>query len=73
VTFDNIPTGSAVFIDANCLIYEATADPTYGPACRRLLDRIENKDLTGFTSAHVVAEMVHRLMTIGPRCCCPGR
>jgi len=64
VTFDDLPAGASVFIDANCLVYEATADPTYGPACRRLLERIENKEFTGFTSAHVVAEMVHRLMTI---------
>jgi predicted nucleic acid-binding protein len=64
VTFDNIPAGLAVFLDANCLVYEATADPTYGPACKRLLERIENKELPGYTSAHVLAEMAHRLMTI---------
>ena len=64
VTFDNIPAGLPVFLDANCLVYEATADPAYGAACRRLLERIENKELPGYTSAHVVAEMSHRLMTI---------
>ena len=64
MTFDNIPAGVAVFVDANCLIYEATADPSYGPACKRLFERIENKELTGYTSAHVLAEMAHRLMTI---------
>jgi predicted nucleic acid-binding protein len=64
VTFDNIPAGLAVFLDANCLVYEASADPTYGPACKRLLERIENKDLSGYTSAHVISEMAHRLMTI---------
>jgi predicted nucleic acid-binding protein len=64
VTFDDLLAGTDVFIDANCLVYEATADPTYGPACRRLLERIENNELTGFTSAHVIAEMTHRLMTI---------
>jgi predicted nucleic acid-binding protein len=64
VTFDDLPAGLAVFLDANCLVYEATADPTYGPACKRLLERIENKELSGYTSAHVLAEMAHRLMTI---------
>lgn len=64
VTFDSIPAGSAVFIDANCLIYEATAHPVYGPACQRLLERIENKEIAGFTSAQVLCEMSHRLMTI---------
>jgi predicted nucleic acid-binding protein len=64
VTIDKIPAGLAVFIDANCLVYEATADPTYGPACKRLLERIENKEFPGYTSAHVLAETAHRLMTI---------
>ena len=64
VTFDDLPAGAAVFIDANCLVYAAAAHPTYGAACDRLLERIENKELTGFTSAHVLAEMAHRLMTI---------
>src|SRR3954454_17853895 len=64
VTFDQISAGVAVFLDANCLVYEATADPTYGPACKRLLQRIENKELSGYTSAAVLAEMAHRLMTI---------
>jgi predicted nucleic acid-binding protein len=64
VTFDDILAGTAVFIDANSLVYAATADPQYGAACQRLLERIENKELQGLTSAHVLGEMVHRLMTI---------
>ena len=36
VTFDQISAGLAVFRDANCLVYEATADPTYGPAYTNL-------------------------------------
>lgn len=64
VTFDNIPAGLAVFLDANCLVYDATFDPTYGPACKRLLERIENKDLAGYTSAAVLAETAHRVMTL---------
>jgi predicted nucleic acid-binding protein len=64
VTFDDLLASSAVFLDANCLVYAATADPQYGPACQRLLQRIENTEITGFTAAHVLAEMAHRLMTI---------
>jgi predicted nucleic acid-binding protein len=64
VTFDAIPAGTPVFIDANPFIYAVTSDPQYGAACERLLQRIENKDLQGFTSSHVVSEMAHRLMTI---------
>jgi predicted nucleic acid-binding protein len=64
VTFDDIPAGTAVFLDANCPVFAATADPQYGPACKRLLERIENKELQGFTSAHVLGEIIHRIMTI---------
>jgi len=64
MTFDAIPTGLAIFVDANILLYYFTAHSRYGPACQKLLDRIENKEITGFSSAHVLAEVVHRLMTI---------
>jgi predicted nucleic acid-binding protein len=64
VTFDDLPVGAAVFLDANCLVYAATSDPQYGAACQRLLERIENKDLQGCTSADVLRDLSHRLMTI---------
>jgi predicted nucleic acid-binding protein len=64
VTFDAIPAGTAVFLDANCLVYAVLADPRYGPPCRRLLERIDNQDLQGFTSAHVLSEVAHRTMTL---------
>lgn len=51
-------------MDANIPLYYFTAHSRYGPACQKLLDRIENKEITGFSSAHVLAEVVHRLMTI---------
>jgi predicted nucleic acid-binding protein len=64
VTFDDLLSGTAVFVDANSLVYAVTADPRYGPACKRLLERIDNQDLQGFTSAHVLSEMAHRVMTL---------
>lgn len=64
MTFDAIPTGQSVFVDANPLLYYFTSHPRFGAACQKLLDRIENKDLVGATSAHIVSEVVHRLMTI---------
>lgn len=64
MTFDAIAAGLAVFVDANALLHYFTAHPRYGRACQKLLDRIENKEITGFTSAHVLTEVVHRLMTI---------
>ncbi len=62
--FSGLASGSSVFLDANTLIYHFTGHPTFGPACTQLLERIENNDLVGLTSAHVVSEMAHRLMTI---------
>jgi predicted nucleic acid-binding protein len=64
VTFDDIPSSSAVFIDANCLVYAVSADPRYGQSCERLLEQIDNQDVQGFTSAHVLSETAHRVMTL---------
>jgi uncharacterized protein len=64
MTFDDIQGGQAIFVDANVFLYYFTAHLKYGPACKNLLDRIENREIVGFTSAHVLTEIVHRLMTI---------
>src|SRR5262249_1212455 len=64
VTFNDLPAGAMVFIDANCLVYAATSDPTYGGPCQRLLEDVEKKIIQGCTSAHVLGELSHRLMTI---------
>jgi predicted nucleic acid-binding protein len=64
MTFASIPSGAAIFLDANTLIYHFTNDPKYGSACTQLLKRVELRDLLGFTSAHVLADVAHRLMTL---------
>jgi hypothetical protein len=64
MTFDQLPSGSMVFLDANTLVYHFSAHPKYGASCTRLVERIENQDVQGFTSAHVLGDVVHRLMTI---------
>jgi predicted nucleic acid-binding protein len=63
MTFDDIPAGSAVFVDANCFVYYFEPHPVFGPACRQLFLRIENHELQGFTSSHALADVVHRVMT----------
>ena len=35
MTFDQIPAGAAVFLDANSLVYHFTNDPVYGAASTR--------------------------------------
>lgn len=64
MTFANIADGTGVFLDANTLVYHFIAHPQAGAACTQLLERIENRFLQGFTAAHIVGEMAHRLMTI---------
>jgi predicted nucleic acid-binding protein len=63
MTFADIPAGQAIFIDANILIYYFRPDPVLGSACDQLLQRIENQEIDGFTSSHVLSETAHRLMT----------
>jgi predicted nucleic acid-binding protein len=64
VTFAQIPAGTAVFLDANTLIYHFASDATYGAACTQLLKRVEQGQLHGYTSAHALADVAHRLMTL---------
>jgi predicted nucleic acid-binding protein len=64
MTFADLATGDAVFIDANTLIHLFQPHPQLGPFCQQLIQRIDNQDLVGFTSSHVISEVSHRLMTV---------
>jgi predicted nucleic acid-binding protein len=64
MTFDDLVSPGDVFVDANTFIYHFTADPKWGAACTRLLERIELHEFRGFISTHVQADIIHRLMTI---------
>ena len=62
--FTDLPAGTAVFLDANTLVYAVLAHPTFGAACAALLDRVERQDLQGLTSSDVLGEVAHKVMTI---------
>ena len=64
MTFMDIPAGASVFIDANTFVYHFVPEPVLGPACRDLLDRFARQELAGLTSAHVVSNVAHRVMTL---------
>ena len=64
MTFLDLPQGSPVFVDANTLIYHFTVHPTFGAACSDLLRRIEKGEVVAHASTHVVAELMHKLMTV---------
>ena len=57
MTFDAIPIGAAVFVDANVLVYYAERHAAFGPACEQLLSRVEHGENQGFTSAHVLTNL----------------
>ena len=63
MTFLDILAGQAIFVDTNVFLFYFLSDPNLGAPCDQLLRRIENMDIQGFTSAHVLNEMCHRLMT----------
>jgi len=64
MTFANLAAGDALFVDANTLTYHFEPHSRWGPACTQLLLRIENQQLAGYSSSHVISEVSHRLMTI---------
>ena len=62
--FADLAAGDSVFVDANTLIYYFAPDPAFGAACQQLMHRIENQELDGFTSTHVLGEVAHQLMIV---------
>jgi predicted nucleic acid-binding protein len=64
MNFNAIPAGALIFLDANILVYAFGADPSYGPPTKILLERVEQGDVVGYISTHVLSEAAHRLMTL---------
>lgn len=64
MNFGAIAAGESVFLDANILVYHFGPHPTFGTACNQLVQRVENQELLGFTSASVLSEAAHHLMTL---------
>jgi predicted nucleic acid-binding protein len=65
MTFNQIPANAAVFVDANILVYYFAPDPTFGPECQILMERIAKyQDFVAYTSTHVLSELAHQLMVL---------
>jgi predicted nucleic acid-binding protein len=64
MNFASLAKGDSVFVDANTLIQLFQPHPSLGLHCQQLIRRIDNQELLGFTSSHVISEVSHRLMTI---------
>lgn len=61
MNLNDLPHGVLVFIDANIFIYHFSG---VSVDCRTLLKRVEQGDINASTGAHIVLEVLHRLMAI---------
>jgi predicted nucleic acid-binding protein len=64
MTFDDLLAGDSIFVDANTLVYHFARHPQFGASCTKLVKRIENFELIGLMSTHVLSDVAHRMMTI---------
>ncbi|HBI41886.1 MAG TPA: hypothetical protein DDY78_03390 [Planctomycetales bacterium] len=64
MTFADLAANDHIFLDANTLVYHFASHQVFGPAANQLMTRIENQQLEGYTSTHVLSETAHRLMMI---------
>jgi predicted nucleic acid-binding protein len=58
----DVPAGTRCFIDANIFVYHLVDTPELSDACSDFLERVEERELTGVTSA--VAEVIHKVMLV---------
>lgn len=61
-TLTRLPPGVSVFVDANILVYHFTQVPPLTQVCRSFLERVARLEVQAFTSAHVAADVIHRVM-----------
>jgi hypothetical protein len=57
MNFADLSGGDTVFLEANRFVYHFIGDPTYGAACTTLAERLERRELHGWTSPHILAEV----------------
>jgi predicted nucleic acid-binding protein len=62
--YSDLPAGAAVFVDASPFIHHFEPNALFGPAATEFLERVENQEITGFCTTHIISEVGHRLMTI---------
>jgi predicted nucleic acid-binding protein len=58
----NLASGSDCFVDANIFYYQAVDTPPFSDECTDFLDRTLNGDVRAFTSIHLLAEALHKVM-----------
>jgi len=59
---EDIPDNSAVFVDANILLYDISGHSIYGNSCKGFLRRGKKGEIKGITSIIVLNEVLHKLV-----------
>ncbi len=67
MTFAGLARGASICLDANTFVFHFQPHAQFGPPCSALLKRIELQEVVGYSSTHVLSEVVHRLMMIEAR------
>lgn len=57
-----LPDGAICFLDANIFYYHFVQSGEIFDRCTDLLLRAQNARITAFSSAHVIAEAIHKIM-----------
>lgn len=55
------------YVDTNIFIYSALAHPTYGKACKRIIDDIQNQKIKAYCGFLVPIELLGALARIDPQ------
>ncbi len=55
------------YVDTNIFIYSALAHPTYGEACKQIIDDIQNLSIKAFCGFLVPIELLGALARIDPK------
>jgi predicted nucleic acid-binding protein len=58
---EDVPAGTTIFVDANILIYHFSG---LSLECQAFLQRCESRQVDAYTGAHIVLEVMHRLMML---------
>ena len=61
---EDVRTGTRIFIDANVFVYHFSGPTPLADSSSALLQRIQDGDIVGVTSAVVMVELLHRLMIL---------
>jgi predicted nucleic acid-binding protein len=56
---NDVPDGTIICVDSNILVYHFL---NVSPQCSAFLARVAAREISAWTGAHILAEMLHRLM-----------